>query len=79
VDVSVFLCGQEVAELRFVRATSAWELARKTLLVAPTEQTERAIKIATSSLMMDVFQPTGRVVQLNEVQYVAKPIPTKSI
>jgi hypothetical protein len=70
--VAVFFRKQHVANLRFAVCDKSWALTAKDLLVEPTSEVEAAIRTATRDVQTDVFQPNGRRIQLNDVEYVAE-------
>ena len=71
--VTVFLRKERIANLQFEVQASSWTLVSKEMLAEATPEVNAAIERAAYHVKTDVFQPTGRRVELDEVQYVAQP------
>jgi hypothetical protein len=70
--VAIFLRKQHIANLQFMVVDGAWSLTAKDMLVDSTLEVDAAIRLATRDVQTDVFQPNGRRIQLNDVEYVAE-------
>ena len=73
-EVKIYLLDELLATLTFKSEGHNWYLASQSLHVDESPEIRQAIAIAVSSVTIDVFQPTGRKVVLNEVSYVATPL-----
>ena len=69
--VEIYLAKKLIATLTLEIAGRAWTLKSKAYHVDETPEVEAAIQRAMHDATTDVFQPNGRSVQLNEVEYVA--------
>lgn len=70
-DVEVYKLGVSIASLRFTVVQGAWSLVRQDLWVEGTADVEAAIRRVVQSVTTDVFQPSGRTVELDDISYVA--------
>ena len=73
-EVTVYLDGQLIATLAYRARDGRWLLVGRELHVADGDSVRGAIATAARDVTTDVFQPSGRRVQINAVEYVARPM-----